>query len=62
MTTYGLDTLRESPPEPFIPEWGLLQRGEKTSPPRAKGPSLSQREDRRDSTARLQPDHLGITP
>lgn len=61
MTTYGLDTLRESPPEPFIPEWGLLQRGEFLRRV-SKGPSLSQREDRRDSTARLQPDHLGITP
>ncbi len=56
MTTYGLDTPLKSPPAP------LWERGEKTSPPRAKGSSLLQREDRRDLTAPGTPTTPGITP
>lgn len=55
MSIYGMDTLRESPPPP------LLQRGEFLRRV-SKGSSFLQREDRRDSTARLQRDHMEITP
>ena len=57
MNSYLMDASRESPPAP------LWERGEwHTHRPMPKGSSLSQREDRRDSTARFRRNNLETTP